>query len=165
MVTPGLTIEDIMTRHVITVTPTTPIHAAARLMVEYRVSGLPVVGEDGRLVGIISEGDLILRHRRPRTKPWWRAFFDDGEQLAREFRKAVGTTVAEVMSHPVISISPAWGVETAAAILQNRSIGRLPVVRDGRLVGIVSRADLIKALAYGTDGGAIPDVSKDPKGV
>jgi len=164
MVTPGLTIEDIMTRHVITVTPATPIHTAAGLMVEHRVSGLPVVGEDGRLVGIISEGDLILRHRRPRARPWWRAFFDDGERLAREFRKAVGTTVAEVMSHPVIHISPAWGIETAAAILQNRGIGRLPVMRDGRVVGIVSRADLIKALASGTDAGASLDSSMDPKG-
>jgi CBS domain-containing protein len=148
--TPGTTIEDVMTRELITVTPATPIHTAARLMAEHGVSGLPVVDEDGRLVGIISEGDLILRHRGPRTRPWWRAFFDDGEQLARDFRKAVGATVAEVMTQPVISISPVWGLETAAAIMQNRGIGRLPVVLDGRLIGIVSRADLIKALASGS---------------
>jgi CBS domain-containing protein len=163
MVMSGLTIEDIMTRHVITVTPATPIHTAARLMVEHRVSGLPVLDEDGRLVGIITEGDLIVRHRRPRERPWWHAFFTDCEWLAREFRKAVGSTAAEVMTHPVVAISPAWGIETAAAILQNRSIGRLPVMRDGRLVGIVSRADLIKALASGTDAGATPDTSTGPK--
>ena len=141
-----MTIEDIMTRDVITVTPATPIHTAARLMVEHGVRGLPVV-DDGRLVGIISDGDLILRQKRPAERPWWRSFFEHAEQLAQEYRKATGTTVAEVMTRSVISISPTWGIETAAAILHNRRIRRLPVVRDGHPVGIVSRADLIKALA------------------
>ena len=141
-----MTIEDVMTRDLITVTPAMPIHQAARLMVEHGVSGLPVV-DDGRLVGIISEGDLILRQTRREQRPWWRSFFDDGEQLAREYQKAVGTTVGEVMTRTVVSISPVWGIETAAAIMQNKRIHRLPVVHDGRLVGIVTRADLIKALA------------------
>jgi CBS domain-containing protein len=147
-------IEEIMTRDVITVRPTTPIHTAARLMVEHRVSGLPVVDDDGKLVGIISDGDLILRQRRRAERPWWRAFFENGEQLAREYQKATGTTVGEVMTRSVVSISPVWGIEMAATILQNRRIRRLPVVRDGQLVGIVSRADLIRALA--TDAGRRP---------
>jgi len=145
-----MTIEDVMTRDLITVTPAMPIHQAARLMVEHGVSGLPVV-DDGRLVGIISEGDLILRQTRREQRPWWRSFFDDGEQLAREYQKAVGITVGEVMTRTVVSISPVWGIETAAAIMQNRRIRRLPVVHDGRLVGIVTRADLIKALAAEAD--------------
>jgi len=151
-----VTIDDIMTRDVITVRPATSIHAAAQLMVEHGVSGLPVVDDDGRLVGIVSEGDLILRQTRPATRPWWRAFFERGEQLAREYRKAVGTTVGEVMTRPVISISPVWGIQMAATIMQNRRIGRLAVVHDGRLVGIVTRADLIKALAAQTRPGATP---------
>jgi len=142
-----MTVEEVMTRDVITVSPTTSIHQAARLMVEHGVSGLPVVDDDGRLVGIISEGDLILRQTRREDRPWWRSFFENGEQLAREYQKAVGTTVGEVMTRSVATISPVWGIEMAAAILQNRRIRRLPVVRDGQLVGIVSRADLIKALA------------------
>src|SRR6185436_8820793 len=145
-----MTIEDVMTRDLITVTPAMPIHQAARLMVEHGVSGLPVV-DDGRLVGIISEGDLILRQTRREQRPWWRSFFDDGEQLAREYQKAVGITVGEVMTRTVVSISPVWGIETSAAIMQNRRIRRLPVVHDGRLVGIVTRADLIKALAAEAD--------------
>jgi len=149
-----MTIEEVMTRDVITVGPATPIHKAAQLMVEHGVSGLPVVSDDGRLVGIVSEGDLILRQQRPGERPWWRRFFEDGEQLAREYRRAMGTTVGEVMSHPAVSISPVWGIETAATILQNRRIRRLPVVLDGRLVGIVTRADLIKALA--PEGGRCP---------
>src|SRR5207249_5165422 len=122
------------------------IQRAARLMVQHRVSGLPVI-EHGRLVGIISDGDLILRQRRHEPHPWWHRFFEDGKQLAREYEKAVGTTVGEVMTRPVVTISPVWGVEVAASILDSRNIRRLPVVLNGRLVGIVSRADLIRALA------------------
>jgi CBS domain-containing protein len=147
-----MTIEDIMTRDVVTVSPTAPIHEAARLMVEHRVSGLPVVDEAGRLVGIVSEGDLILRQQRQTERPWWQFFFENGEQLAREYQKATGTTVGEVMTRPVVSISPVWGIDMAAGILQNRRIRRLPVVRDGQLVGIVSRGDLIKALTTTTAG-------------
>ena len=135
-----------MTRNVITVSPLTPIHVAAGVMVNHRVSGLPVVADDGTLVGIISEGDLILRQRRRAERPWWRAFFENAEQVAREYQKATGTTVAEVMTHPVITLSPVWGIEIAAAIFQSRHIRRLPVVRDGELVGIVTRGDLLKAL-------------------
>jgi CBS domain-containing protein len=142
-----MTVEDVMTRDVITVSPATPIHEAARVMVERAVSGLPVIDADGRLVGIISDGDLILRQRRRKETPWWHSFFTNGEQIAREYQRAVGTTVGEVMTRPVITISPVWGIEVAASILDSRNIRRLPVVQDGRLVGIVSRADLIKALA------------------
>ena len=143
-----MTIEDVMTRDVITVSPEASIHMAARLMAEHEISGLPVIDGAGRLVGIVSEGDLILR-QRPRTarRPWWRTFLDDPEALAREYCKATGITVGEVMTRPVLSISPAFEIETAAAILHSRGLRRLPVVRDGQLVGIISRGDLVKALA------------------
>lgn len=151
-----MTVEDVMTRYVITVSPETPIHDAARLMVEHGVSGLPVVDGEGRLVGIISDGDLIVRHRRRKDTPWWHSFFTDGEQIAREYRRAIGITVADVMTQPVVSISPVWGIEVAASILDSRNIRRLPVVLDGRLVGIVSRADIIKALAARTTASPTP---------
>jgi hypothetical protein len=91
--------------------------------------------------------DRTVRQRRSKPKPWWRLFFENGERLVREYRKIVGLTVADVMTRPALVISPVFGIETAAAILDNRQIRRLPVVRDGQLVGIVSRGDLIKALA------------------
>jgi len=149
-----MTVEQIMTREVITVNPATSIHEAARLMVEHRVSGLPVM-DGARLVGIVSDGDLIVRQRRRTTTPWWHWFFVDGEELVQQYRRAVGTTVGDVMSHPVITISPAWDIAMAASILDSRHIRRLPVVVDGRLVGIVSRADLIRALA-GTSASRVP---------
>ncbi len=142
-----MTVEDIMSRDVITVSPETPIAKAARLMVDHGVSGLPVIGADGRLVGILSDGDLILRQKPRGKRPWWRSFFESGEWLAREYQKAAGTTVGEVMTRAVISISPVFDIETAAAILEARGIRRLPVMRDSQLVGIVSRGDLVKALA------------------
>jgi CBS domain-containing protein len=145
----GVRIEEVMTRDVVTVTPATSIQSAAKMMADHGISGLPVVDADRRLVGIISEGDLILRQRSrsPSKRPWWRRFFDDAEGLAREYRKVAGTTVAEVMTRPVVSINPVFGVETAASILHARGFRRLPVVRDGKLVGIISRGDLVRALA------------------
>jgi CBS domain-containing protein len=146
-----VTVEDIMTRRVITARPETSIPEAARLMFTNRVSGLPVVDADARVVGIISDGDLILRQRSPKVTPWWRLFFEDAEDLARRYKKVVGLTVADVMTRPALVISPVYGIETAAAIMDNRKIRRLPVVRDGHLVGVVSRGDLIRALAVQTE--------------
>ena len=160
-----MTVEDVMTRDVITVTPATPIHEAASLMVVHGVSGLPVIDAEGRLVGIISDGDLIIRQGRRKETPWWYLFFTNGEQIAREYRRAVGTTVGEVMTRLVVTISPVWGIEVAASILDRRNIRRLPVVLDGRLVGIVSRADVIRALATGSvhATSSLPAASPTPR--
>jgi CBS domain-containing protein len=139
-------VDEIMTREVITVGPETTIGEAAALMVTHGVSGLPVV-DAGRVVGILSEGDLILRQKERRPGPWWRSFVADGEKLARDYQRRVGTTVAEVMTRPVIWVGPEVSIETVAAILDERRIRRVPVLDAGKLVGIVSRGDLVKALA------------------
>jgi len=139
--------QDIMTRDPITVAPTTSVRDAARLMVDHGVSGLPVVDERDAIVGIVSEGDLIVR-QRPRSRlPWWQVFLDDGERLAREYAKAVGLTCGEVMTREVIMVAPETAIESIAALLDARRIRRVPVVHEGRLVGIVSRGDLVKVLA------------------
>lgn len=140
-------VSEVMTRDVITATPETPIHEAARLMVDHRISGLPVVVAPGTLVGIVTEGDLIVRQHPSEPRRWWRHFFEDPERLARDYRKRAGTTVAEVMTRAVISVSPELPVASAAFLLDRHRIRRVPVVLDSALVGIVSRGDLIKALA------------------
>jgi CBS domain-containing protein len=143
-------IEEVMTRDVVTVRPETSVQAAAKLMLDHRISGLPVIDEHRSLLGIISEGDLILRQRSWRSRsnrPWWRRFFDDPEALVAEYRKVAGTTVGEVMTRRVVSISPVYGIETAASILHARGFRRLPVVYEGKLVGIISRGDLVRVLA------------------
>jgi CBS domain-containing protein len=140
-------VEEIMTKDVITVSPKTPIHEAAELMIDHGVSGLPVVDDAGSVVGIVSEGDLILREKPRERAPWWRLFFGDSERLAREYQKAHGMTVGEVMTRSLITVSPDLPIESAALILDQHGIRRVPVVADGQLVGIVSRGDLIKTLA------------------
>lgn len=140
-------VEEIMTKDVIAVSPKTPVHEAAELMVDHAISGLPVVDDDGKVVGIVSEGDLILREKPRERTPWWRAFFGDAERLALEYRKAHGTTVEEVMTRSLITVSPDLPIESAALVLDQHRIRRVPVLADGRLVGIVSRGDLIKVLS------------------
>jgi CBS domain-containing protein len=140
-------VEDIMTRDVITVRPETTIHEAAALMVTHGISGLPVVDDACRVVGIVSEGDLILRQKERRSRPWWRSFLDDGEKLAREYQKRAGTTVGDAMTRSVLCVSPRLPIESVAVVLDEQRIRRVPVVDLGRLVGIVSRGDLIRSLA------------------
>lgn len=140
-------VEEIMTRDVIAVAPETSVHEAARRMADHEVSGLPVVDDTGKVVGIVSDGDLIVRQKGQERLPLWRLFFGDAERLAREYQKAHGTTVGEVMTRSVITVSPDLPIDSAAAILDRHQIRRVPVVADGQLVGIVSRGDLVKALA------------------
>jgi len=143
--------SDVMTRTVVTIRPTAPIQEAARSLIEHRVSGLPVTDDDGRVTGIITEADLIARQTAPgERRSWWHRFFADPEQLAAEYRKTAGSTVADVMTRPVICIGPDMPLEAIAGLLDRRGIKRVPVVAGGRLVGIVSRADLVKALAMQT---------------
>jgi CBS domain-containing protein len=147
-------VYEIMTHQVITARPDMSIREAAELMATHGVSGLPVVDERGAVVGILSEGDLILRQKPRVARPWWRGFFQNGERMAREYQKAMGTTVGEVMTRAVVCVSPDLPIESAALILAERQIRRLPVVSEGRLVGIVSRGDLVKALARAPAPGA-----------
>lgn len=102
----------------------------------------------------VSEGDLIVRQKARERGPWWKSFFEDAERLAREYQKKAGTTVGEVMTRGVISVSPELPLESAALILDKHRIRRLPVVAGDRLVGIVSRSDLIKALVKAVPAGA-----------
>ena len=140
-------VREIMTKDVIAVSPKTTIREAARLMVDHGISGLPVVNDDGNTVGILTEGDLILRQKPERKVPWWDLSLGAGEELAREYQKLHGMSVGEVMTRAVVWIGPDLPIESAAELLDRHRIRRLPVIEHGRLVGIVSRADLIKALA------------------
>jgi CBS domain-containing protein len=143
--------RDIMTQPVITVRPETPVTEVITLLLQHRISGVPVVDAAERVVGIVSEGDLILRERANRRRTsmayLFRQLFMDHAKLADEYRKAHGMVAADVMTREVVTVNPGTPVEEIAHLLAERQIKRVPVVEDDRLVGIVSRADVLRAAA------------------
>jgi CBS domain-containing protein len=131
------------------VSPSTTVREIAGLMVEKHVSGLPVLSDSGTLVGIVSEGDLLRRpelgtqkHRRR-----WVSFFSGVDEQAREFTKTHALRAGDVMTEQVIHVSEQTPLGDVVGLMEKHNIKRLPVLSDGKLVGIVSRADLLRALA------------------
>jgi len=143
-------VKDLMSRDVVSVPPSAPLKDVARLLVRRRVSGVPVVAEDGALVGVVSETDLVrktdnvARHGEPPSN--WLFGSDEREALKLEAR-----TAAELMSRPPITIEADGTVAEAVHLMARHSVNRLPVVSDGHLVGIVSRADVVRAFARSDD--------------
>lgn len=138
--------KDIMTRHVITVSEDTPISDILTKLLEHRISGVPVTDAEGHVVGLVSEGDLILRETPPRRRSWWLSLFGDHRKMAEEFAKVHGLRARDVMTKPVVAVEEETPIREIAALLESRHIKRVPVLKAGRLVGIVSRADLVRAL-------------------
>jgi CBS domain-containing protein len=140
---------DVMVRRVITVSADASVRDIAQLLLKHRISAVPVVGEDGQLIGIVSEGDLM---RRPesgteRRRSWWLDFFATGDTLAEEFAKSHGLRAGDVMTSPVITAKPDTSLNDIADLLEKNGIKRVPVVKRGKLVGIVSRANLLQGIA------------------
>jgi CBS domain-containing protein len=139
-------VREFMSREVVTLRPGDPIQEGARLLIKNCTSALPVVNGDGSIVGMLTEGDLLVR-LKTRNHPWWRTVFTDGAELACEYQKAVGAKVRDVMRPVPASVDPETSLESVAELLQHAGTGSLLVLADGRLVGIVSCADLVKAVA------------------
>lgn len=141
--------RDVMTTHVVTVTPTATVRELAELLATRGISAVPVIGVKGEIVGIVSEGDLVRRGelRTARSRSWWFKLFTSGETLAQEFVKAHARRVSDIMTRDVISIGPDEPLSEVARLLEKHSIKRVPVVSNRQLVGIVSRANLVQALA------------------
>lgn len=146
--------RDVMTTEVITVSPETPVQELARILSEKAISGAPVVDANNHLVGVVSEGDLLHRaetgteRRVQRRRSWWLdSVAAAEEELARNYVKAHGRTVADIMTPNVISVAATTDLADIAMLLETKRVKRVPVVEDGRLVGIVSRANLVRALA------------------
>ncbi len=141
--------HQIMSRDVVTVTPAMPVRDIAALMTEKRISGVPVVSADGTVVGIVSESDLLRRAEIGTVPPrkWWLNFFSDPDALARQYTKTHGLRAENVMTHPVISVGEDADLSEIARTLDKHKVKRLPVLQDGKLVGIISRADIVRALS------------------
>jgi CBS-domain-containing membrane protein len=152
---------DVMTTQVVTVPPEAEIEQIVRLMLGHHVSALPVVDGDRRILGIGSEGDLLRRigQGAPGGRLRWRELFASPARRAAAYVKTHGKRAADVMTREVVTVDPLTTLADIADLLETRRIKRVPVVRDGKLAGIVSRADLLQALASG--GGAATDVDAD----
>ena len=136
--------QDVMTREVATVRPETSVREIAALMMEKNISGVPVVSNDGAIVGIVSEGDLLHRAEvgTERKHKWWFQIFADSDAAAREYAKSHGFSARDVMSRYVISVRDDADLRDVADILDSHHIKRVPVLHDGRLVGIIRAAIL-----------------------
>lgn len=139
---------DIMTTGLLTLAPDMSIAQAARMLAARGISGAPVLDAAGGLVGILTEGDLLRRLAAPTDAPrsWLRDFFSAAPTRAAEFARTHGRRVRDVMTTEVESVAEDTPVAEVAALLERRGIRRVPVVREGRLVGLVSRADLLKTV-------------------
>jgi CBS domain-containing protein len=140
---------DIMTQNVITTTPEASVDEAVRLMLGHNISGLPVVGNTGTVVGIVTEGDLLRRTETgtERQRARWLEFLIAPGLLAEEYKRSHGRKVGEVMTAATISVTAQTPLAEVVALMESRRVKRLPVVENGRLIGIVSRADLLRVLA------------------
>jgi CBS domain-containing protein len=138
-----------MTADVVTARSDTTVSAIAALMTAHRISAVPIVDGQGRVLGIVSEGDLLRRQETgtERQRGRWLRAFTDPDTLAEEYAKAHGRSAAEVMTRDIVSVTEDTAVGAIVDLLERHGIKRVPVLRDGKLVGIVSRANLVRALA------------------
>jgi CBS domain-containing protein len=154
---------DVMTTDVITVAPDMSVQDLAKLLAERGISGTPVVDAGGRLVGIVSEGDLLhraeigtARRHRERRRSWWLDHF--ASELAREYVKSHGRTVNDIMSRDVVSVTEDTDLGDVASLLEAKRVKRVPVMRGDRVIGIITRANLVRALV--TTKGAQPQTGE-----
>ena len=143
--------RDVMTKAVVSVHPDTSVREIARLLLDKGISAVSVIDNNGTLIGMVSEGDLIRPDQAAREarREWWLEILAEGEQLSPEFLAWLNSqklAARAIMSAPVITVSEGTEVGEIARLLVAHRIKRVPVVRDGRLVGIVAREDLLRTL-------------------
>lgn len=141
--------RQIMTKKVFTVGAETPVRTIAKLMVKARISAVPVVDGKSRVVGVVSEGDLLRRRETGTAKrySWWLDLISDPRARAADYAKSHGLKARDVMSRSVVSVTTETDVGEIADVLEKYDIKRVPVLSGGKLAGIVSRGDLVRALA------------------
>jgi CBS domain-containing protein len=147
---------DVMTKNVVAAAPETPLAELIHLMLDNRISAIPVL-EYGRIVGIVSEGDLVRRAETGTEirRPHWLEMLTSGTRLAADYARTHGRRAGEVMTRDVVSVTETTPLADIVQLFATRHIRRVPVIRDGVLVGIVSRRDLLRALASRLDAAPV----------
>jgi CBS domain-containing protein len=150
--------SEVMTRDVITAARGMPIAEAIRLMLDNHVSGLPVLEDNGKLAGILTEGDLLHRSETgtERHRPRWLEMLIGPGRLAVEYVRTHGRKVEEIMTNHVVSVTADTSLEEVVELMERRRIKRVPVLDGDRLIGIISRADLLRMLAQALDAQPAP---------
>ena len=145
--------RDVMTENVVSVPPDASVESIARLLLEGRISAVPVI-DAGRLVGIVSEGDLMRRAETSteRRTSWWLEILDGRQGSAERYLKSHGLVARDVMTPKPVTVTESTPLERIATLLERNRIKRVPVVRGAKVVGIVSRANLLHALVAAADG-------------
>ncbi|TBV79631.1 MAG: CBS domain-containing protein [Desulfobulbaceae bacterium] len=143
--------KDVMTTEVVTVSPEMPVEELAALLWEKRINGAPVVDEAGRLVGVVTESDLIDQVKQlhiPTAISIFEAviFLDRGRKIEEEVKKMVGRKVLDICTTKALSVDPETPLDKIATIMAEKHVHTLPVLEDGRLVGVVGKADIIRTL-------------------
>ena len=154
--------SDIMATNVVTIGASATIYDVAKLLFDKHISAVPVVSEKGELLGIVSEGDLLRRAEvgTEKRRSWWLQALTSKDALADEFVKSHADKVTDVMTHNVITAEPDATLGEIATLLEKNGIKRVPIVKAGKVVGIVSRANIIQALASIAKRG-LPEVKAD----
>jgi CBS domain-containing protein len=142
-------VRDVMTTDVVSVSPDTPLKRVAALLVERRISGVPVVDSDNSVIGVVSEADFLAKEEAQpeRRRHWYDFYLVDREAQDAHLDRINATTAGQAMTWPAITIGPDETLHHAADAMGRRGVNRLPVVDDGRLVGIVTRADIVRVFA------------------
>jgi len=148
-----MNVQDVMTAEVISVRAETPLKEVARLLAEHGISGVPVLDDREQVIGVVSEADFLLKEqagtrRQSGSLLWW---LTDRNELQRAERKLRATTAGEIMTSPAITVAAERPLREAAALMTRHRINRLPVVDGGRLVGIVTRADMVETFLVPDD--------------
>ena len=145
-------VADVMTTDVTTANSQMSIVDVAKLLWEKQISGVPVVNDRGEPIGMITEGDLLRRGETDTTprRSWWLEMLSTNRDLASEYVKTHGTSVKDVMTRQVVTVVESTPLSVLADLFERHRIKRVPVLRDGKLVGIVSRANLVRAIATAT---------------
>ncbi len=148
----GIKVKDVMTRNVATLSKDMSVKEAAQLLVEKGIGGAPVVDEEGRVIGVVSESDLIMEDVKLHFPTFIHLldgiiYLESLKAFEEKLRKAVAVKVEDVMTKKVITVTEDTDIEDAATLMIDKGISRIPVVKEGKLVGMVTKRDIVKSIA------------------